>query len=266
MEQEDNPTFGENPESSVVSSSGGEFSPLKERLEMPLSSVGVSDIDAHSSAMKFSKNFVITFLVVFIIVFGLGLLMSLLYPADSKKPWILKLKDESTGQILHVKIDTPFYEIVRPEGSPNSEIFKIVWPVLFLFLTVSATIMINQEKKDFKYYSIVFLLLVQFSLLFAWIPVFNKLHKPRMALYILVSLIMSGSFTAVLLAGVNIYAGAIWAILLAWLSYALNLNISSVAKYEEFVEKEILKLKTQGTQIVNSQNGKERKIELPPLQ
>lgn len=223
---------------------GEDFAPTMSSYDSPASSflgttsVSDSDIDKHSVAMKFSRRFAIIFAITVVIIFGIGATLSVLYPTDSKKPWTIKVKDEN-GHVQEVKINTPFYDVVRPEGSPNNDIFKIIWPLLFVLLAISTSITLNQDKRDLKYYTMMFLIATQFALMYAWIPVFNKLHRPRTALYILVSLIMSGSFTAVLIAGINIYAGAIWAVLIAWLSYALNLNIASVAKYERFVDKYI---------------------------
>jgi len=226
-------TFGDdfNPmQESSPSSSSSSSSFLKKQVEEN------SDIHSHTSALLFSKQFVIIFGITIVIVFGIGFLMSFLYPTNSKKPWTLKVRNNKTGEIEHVKITTPFYDIVRPDGAPNDEVFKVVWPIIFLLLSFSTSIALNQERRDAKFYFIIFLIAAQFALIFAWIPVFNKEHKPRSALYILVSLIMLGSFTAVLIAGINIYAGAMWAIFIAWLYYALNLNINSVGKYERFVE------------------------------
>jgi tryptophan-rich sensory protein len=293
--QKQEPPFGSSQSQSFGEDYGSDFTPVQEsgRIESEsgfksekLRAEEQSDIHSHTSALQLSKRFVLIFVITVIIVFGLGFLLSALYPANARKPWFLKVRNEKTGEIDNVKIDIPFYEIVRPDGAPNDEVFRVVWPMIFLLLSISTAITLNQEKRDSKYYFIIFLILAQFALIFAWIPVFNKEHKPRSALYILVSLVMLGSFTAVLIAGVNIYAGAIWAIFVAWLYYALNLNINSVTKYERFVESFLKKyvpilpppvipniqqarreaaIQQASQQAQSEMAGGDKKIDLPPL-
>lgn len=195
--------------------------------------VDPSTFSRNPSKMSLKTKTSLVFLGVFVVIFGIGITLSAVYPMNKNKPWTLKYKSPTTGKVEEFTIQRPFYEIVRPDGSPSDKTFSIVWPILFALLSYAiSTILTMESKKDMAYPLV--LVIVQMALIFAWIPTFSHMHKPREAMYILIVCVMLGLHTSVYLE--NRVAGSIWGLYTGWLVYALMLNLKSVAKYDAFVQ------------------------------
>lgn len=142
--------------------------------------------------------------------------------------------------------DSNAYKAVKPKFSPPNIVFGIVWPVLYVLMSVSVWFALRhtfdatpqaqqvaqppqaqQTQQQGLGISIVVIFAASLALNFAWVPVFYK--KDYMgSLGILLGLLCVSLVLWVLLLKVNIIAGALWAPYLVWLVFALQLNVSVV--------------------------------------
>jgi len=127
---------------------------------------------------------------------------------------------------------TNAYKSVKPKFSPPDIVFGIVWPILYVLMSLSIwfalrTTMDSPSKTHGLGITIIVLYLVSLGLNFAWVPVFYKKDYMR-SLGILLSLLCVSLVLFALLIKVNVIAGGLWAPYLAWLIFALQLNVAVV--------------------------------------
>ncbi len=118
-------------------------------------------------------------------------------------------------------------KLVKPMGTPPSEIFGVIWPILYLMMAVSLFLFWrNSSGKDRVAGIVVFVL--QLILNFAWSPVFFGMMNPTLALVVVVLLWL------VLVVNIWYFARysqvAAWLLVpyLIWVTYATYLNAGIV--------------------------------------
>ena len=126
--------------------------------------------------------------------------------------------------LSQTSFEIQYLQLIKPDFAPNSDIFQIVWPILYILMGISYYIIksskkINQNIKDasFFYY-------LQLALNFLWSILFFGLNLRFVALveiFILLLILMAMIYTFF---KVNIKAAIINLPYLIWITYAMVLN------------------------------------------
>lgn len=132
--------------------------------------------------------------------------------------------------------NTKAYKSVKPKFSPPNIVFGIVWPVLYILMSLSIwfslrTCFDSDGRNKGLGITIVVLYLVSLGLNFAWVPVFYKKDYMK-SLSILLSLLCVSLVLFALLIKANPIACGLWAPYIAWLIFALQLNVAVITNSE----------------------------------
>jgi len=114
-------------------------------------------------------------------------------------------------------------QINRPPLSPPSWVFPVVWTVLYLMMGYAAYLIMSSKSYDKDaalraYY-------IQLGINFLWPIVFFRLQMYTVAAFVLVALIAVVIVTALRFLKIDRKAGLLLLPYLAWLIFALYLNI-----------------------------------------
>jgi benzodiazapine receptor len=119
------------------------------------------------------------------------------------------------------KIDSWYQKLNKSSLTPPGYIFSIVWPILYILMSISVWIIWNKEKK------ITFpiqLYIIQLILNFAWSPLFFKYRCINESLFLLLSIWILVLIIIDLFYSINKTAGILLIPYLIWLSFAFYLN------------------------------------------
>ena len=126
--------------------------------------------------------------------------------------------------------DNGWYQaLVKPDFTPPSWTFGVVWPVLYLLLGLSLAMILHARGARGRPRVIV-LFLLQLALNFAWSPVFFGWHDVSNALAILTALVIMNLVLVVLAWPVRRLASLLLLPYLGWLVFAAYLNFEIVAR------------------------------------
>ena len=107
--------------------------------------------------------------------------------------------------------------------SPPSYVFGIVWPVLYIFMTISVLIVLF-DKKCYPYCTPITYFLLQLVLNLSWTTVFFRLHMPVLAFIMIILIMLITGYTALQFYPYSKLASFLLVPYLLWLCVALSLN------------------------------------------
>ena len=122
-----------------------------------------------------------------------------------------------------------YQALVKPDYTPPSWTFAVVWPVLYVLLGLSLAMLLHARGARGRE-RVLALFGLQLILNFAWSPVFFGMHKVGPALTILAALVLLNAVLVVLAWRVRRVAALLLLPYLAWLIFAAFLNFQIVAR------------------------------------
>ena len=122
-----------------------------------------------------------------------------------------------------------YQALLKPDWTPPSWTFAVVWPVLYVLLGVSLAMILHARGAKGRE-RVLTLFGLQLILNFAWSPVFFLWHKAGSALTILAALVVVNAVLVILAWRVRRIAAVLLIPYLAWLIFAAFLNFEIVAR------------------------------------
>lgn len=119
--------------------------------------------------------------------------------------------------------DLWYKKLKKPPWTPPNYVFGIVWPLLYLLMSISFYIVLI-DKKCFPYCSPLTLFLIQLSFNLIWTTLFFKFKKTKLALLDLILIIIFTLWTYNEFYKINIFASRLLIPYILWLFLALSLN------------------------------------------
>jgi tryptophan-rich sensory protein len=119
------------------------------------------------------------------------------------------------------KIDSWYLDLNKSSLTPPGYIFSIVWPILYILISISVWIIWNKEKE------ITFpiqLYIIQLILNFTWSPLFFKYHCINESLFLLLLIWILVFIIIDLFYSIDKIAGLLLIPYLIWLTFAFYLN------------------------------------------
>tara|TARA_B100000123_G_scaffold272510_1_gene255602 strand:+ start:796 stop:1179 length:384 start_codon:yes stop_codon:yes gene_type:complete len=107
--------------------------------------------------------------------------------------------------------------------SPPSYVFGIVWPILYIFMTISVLIVLF-DKKCYPYCAPITYFIAQLVLNLSWTTVFFRLHMPVLAFIMIILIMLITGYTALQFYPYSKIASFLLVPYLLWLCVALSLN------------------------------------------
>ena len=123
-----------------------------------------------------------------------------------------------------------FDNLRRPRGSPPSWVVGVVWPILYILITISVIVgWRHRAQVSLLRQNITWVLFaLQLALNLLWSPIFFRLRRPRVALGIAVALWSVSLATMVMLFFLSPWSCGLWLPYQLWLSLALYVNAGIV--------------------------------------
>ena len=123
--------------------------------------------------------------------------------------------------------DNEFYKnLKKPNFTPPSSIFKLVWPVLYILMAISLFLILISSSSLKTIAVLVFVFQLFLNIL--WSPVFFILGKIRLALLISILLTISVLFMMFIFYEISVLACFLQIPYFLWLCFATVLNWSFV--------------------------------------
>ena len=120
-----------------------------------------------------------------------------------------------------------FYkDLIKPDFTPPSLVFKIIWPILYVLMAVSLFIILGMTN-PLKPWAISFFIL-QLVLNFLWSPVFFIFGKMKLALTISFFMIICVGIMILFFFQISKIAGILQIPYFLWLIFATFLNASFI--------------------------------------
>ena len=107
--------------------------------------------------------------------------------------------------------------------SPPSYVFGIIWPILYLLMTISV-LLVFTNKSCYPYCRPISYFLLQLVLNLSWTTVFFKLQQPFLALLMIMLIIGITAYTALQFYPYSKIASFLLVPYLLWLCVAFSLN------------------------------------------
>ena len=124
------------------------------------------------------------------------------------------------------QVNSDWYESIRPEITPPSYVFPIVWNILFLMISISLYIAwVNSEKKE--KIKIIIIFGVNLFLNFLWSFLYFGLMNPKLAFFELIALWLSIILLIVVVYKIKKIAAYLLIPYFLWVSFAGYLNFLS---------------------------------------
>ena len=126
--------------------------------------------------------------------------------------------------ISQISFEIQYLQLIKPDFAPSSDVFQIVWPILYVLMGISYYIVIKSEKSTQKIREASFFYYLQLLLNFLWSVLFFGFNLRFVALveiFILLLILMAMIYTFF---NVNIKAALLNLPYLIWITYAMILN------------------------------------------
>lgn len=120
-------------------------------------------------------------------------------------------------------MNTWYKDLNTAPWSPPSYVFGIIWPILYLFMTISVLLVLF-NKKCYPYCRPITFFILQLILNLFWTTVFFQLQQPLIALIMIVLIIGITAYTALQFYPYSKIASLLLVPYLLWLCVALSLN------------------------------------------
>lgn len=118
--------------------------------------------------------------------------------------------------------DTEWYDSIKPEITPPSWTFPVVWNVLFLLIAISLYLSWTEENSNKKALSFVFG--INFALNILWSAIFFGMKSPQVAFFELVLLWLSIILMIYYTWRLNRWSSALLVPYLLWVTFAGIIN------------------------------------------
>lgn len=115
-----------------------------------------------------------------------------------------------------------YASINKPAWVPGNQIYKFVWPVLYIMMGISLGIIWHTKHKDKRW--AIYLFAAQFILNFLWSYCFFTLHNPGLALLAITLLMLLIAMTIFYFMSINKIAASLLVPYFAWVLLATLLN------------------------------------------
>ena len=116
-----------------------------------------------------------------------------------------------------------FYKsLIKPNFTPSENVFKIVWPILYLLMAISLYLVLTSDN-EIKIWAVT-VFVFQLFLNIVWPPVFFLLGKIRLALFISILLTISVLFMIFIFYDISVLSAFLLVPYFLWLCFATVLN------------------------------------------
>lgn len=115
-----------------------------------------------------------------------------------------------------------FAALTKPDLMPPGQLFRIVWPTLYVLLGLAAALIFDARRAAGKGLAIT-LFIVQCLCNFIWAPLFFAAHEVGLALYLLGVILLLSAVTAGLFWRIRATAGLLMLPYILWLCFAIYL-------------------------------------------
>lgn len=116
-----------------------------------------------------------------------------------------------------------FQALSQPELMPPDWLFALVWPILYVMMGLSVTLIVTARRARGRELAIA-LFVLQLVLNLLWSPLFFGAHQVSMALTVISILLIVVVATTILFFRIRPVAGLLLLPYLAWLAFATVLN------------------------------------------
>lgn len=116
-----------------------------------------------------------------------------------------------------------YKDLNRAPWSPPNYVFGIIWPILYLLMTISVLLVLF-NKKCYPYCRPITFFILQLILNLSWTTVFFQLQQPLIALIMIVLIIGITAYTALKFYPYSKIASLLLIPYLLWLCVAFSLN------------------------------------------
>ena len=120
-------------------------------------------------------------------------------------------------------MNTWYKDLNRAPWSPPNYVFGIIWPILYLLMTISVLLVLF-NKKCYPYCRPITFFILQLILNLSWTTVFFQLQQPLIALIMIVFIIGITAYTALKFYTYSKIASLLLVPYLLWLCVAFSLN------------------------------------------
>lgn len=120
-------------------------------------------------------------------------------------------------------MNTWYKDLNRAPWSPPNYVFGIIWPILYLLMTISVLLVLF-NKKCYPYCSPITFFILQLILNLSWTTVFFQLRQPIISLIMIVFIIGITAYTALKFYPYSKIASILLVPYLLWLCVAFSLN------------------------------------------
>lgn len=120
-------------------------------------------------------------------------------------------------------MNTWYKDLNRAPWSPPNYVFGIIWPILYLLMTISVLLVLF-NKKCYPYCRPITFFILQLILNLFWTTVFFELQQPLIALIMIVLIICITAYTALKFYPYSKIASLLLVPYLLWLCVAFSLN------------------------------------------
>ena len=120
--------------------------------------------------------------------------------------------------------DIQYLQLIKPDFAPDSDVFQIVWPILYVLMGISYYIVIKSEKSTQKIKQASFFYYLQLLLNFLWSVLFFGFNLRFVALVEIFILLLILIMMIYAFFNVNIKAALFNLPYLIWITYAMILN------------------------------------------
>ncbi len=117
--------------------------------------------------------------------------------------------------------------LIKPPLSPPSEVFGIVWPILYLLMAISLYIVLDSDISDDEKKSSILIYGVQLFVNFLWPIIYFNLEYRLFAFFTLVLLLVLVIAMTIRFFKINKYAGYLLIPYILWLIFAGYLNLAT---------------------------------------
>lgn len=117
-----------------------------------------------------------------------------------------------------------YRDLNKAPWTPPDYVFRIVWPILYVFLTISF-LLAWKDPKCYPWCNPLNSFLVQIVLNLVWTTLFFGLESPVLALIDLVLILTLSVLNFIEFSKINPVASGLLVPYILWLSYAFTLNV-----------------------------------------
>ena len=152
--------------------------------------------------------------------------LSLLRIALLAVPGVLLLG--TLSGVLSGSGDNGWYQSLdKPSFNPPSWAFGVVWPILYIMQGLALALVLHARGAEARERALL-LFGVQFALNLVWSPLFFGAHETRIAAFVIAAMLGVALPTTLRFFQIRRAAGLLMLPYLAWLAFALALNIAIV--------------------------------------